>query len=285
MKVRPKFKLLKDHKKSTGLKAAFFKASEKNGRKKFTPGLSRTEPTTKLKLNIRGTRTGMHMAENPPESEEMRRRRAMRRLWNKQMPELQCNNCQFSSQCPQYRAGYVCAFLPFLNSHTIENEKDLLFYAKELCGENVKRAQLMLIMERLSGAKPDIDTSEALTLVFNQLMDLHQRFIDQDTTTLELESSDGTIIGRLFGGLDNLMGSTREAHKNPIQTPAYEGEIRIDEQVVKPVKQLADKEKKAQDDLIGELAFLKTNSSHSAEQIPVLTVKESKTPVEEELAP
>jgi hypothetical protein len=285
VKVRPKISGCKDVRKSRHLRTMLLKKSSKVLSKLFKPGLSRVEtPTTKVKLNIRGNRRGMHLADNPPESEEMRKRRAMRRLWNKQMPELQCSTCQFSSQCPQYRAGYVCAFLPFLNSHQIEDEKDLLFYAKELCGENVKRAQLMLIMERLSGAKPDIDTSEALALVFNQIMDLHQRFVDQDTTTLELESSDGTIIGRLFGGLDSLIGRTREAHKNPIQTPQYEGEIRIDEQVVRPTKKLTDKQKKPHEDLIGELAFLKSNTLHpEKELVPVMSAGKSQLPTQEEL--
>lgn len=161
-------------------------------------------------LNVAGDRRGLHNRENPPSSERMKKIRAMRRFYSKAMPVLQCSACAFSSQCPQYRAGYECAFLPFLNSHKIETVEDMMFYMKELVGSNMRRAHLATLMETMTGASPSLETSEALNLAFEQLQKLHERSTEGGST-LEINDPDGTIIGRLFGGVDGLLASTKEA--------------------------------------------------------------------------
>ena len=136
----------------------------------------------------------------------------------------------------------------------------------------------MLIMERLSGAKPDIDTSEALSHVFSQLMQLHERLTQADDATLEIESQDGTIIGRLFGGLDRLLGQTKDAYTNPVSSPQATKEAEL-EMASAPLR------KKPNNELIGELAVLRSGAT------PVIDVSSSKTkvhskakgPIQEEL--
>lgn len=269
MKVFRKQKSDQDRKQK--LSSALRKVSEKKAKQAMKPVAAPSlSPSTKIKLNISGNRRGMHNADNPPDSEEMRRRRSMRRLWNKHLPALACSNCQFSAQCPQFKAGYECSFLPFLNSHKIDNEHDLIFYAKELLGENLKRAQLTMIMERLSGASPSLDVSEALMALFTQLMQMHERLTKPDTQ-VEIESSDGTIIGKLFGGIDKLLGDTRASHGSPIDVPNVSGEVALAE---REQLQLIENRPAPDKDLMGELAFIKTGS-------PAVSV--TATPITEEL--
>lgn len=175
--------------------------------------------TTKIKLNIKGNRRGMHAA---GDTDEARRRQAMRKLWNAKMPVMHCNNCAFSQQCPQYKAGYECAFNRFFDAHAIQNEQDLIFYAKQLCEQGVKRSQKMLLAEALSGGAPSLETTEALSIAFAQLMQLHDRVTE--SAEVEIESSDSTIIGKLFGGLDGLMSETDNAIANPIHIPSTNAE-------------------------------------------------------------
>lgn len=266
-------------KKRSSINAALAEASAKKAakqRQNFVPKQrdESTGPVTKVKLNVSGNRRGLHMQDSPPDSEEMRRRRAMRRLWNKKMPSLHCSQCQFSSQCPQFRAGYECAFLPFLNSHSIDSEQDLLFYAKELCGENVKRAQLMLIMERLSGAKPDLDTSEALSHVFQQMMALHERLTDQGDTSIEVETTDGTIIGRLFGNLDRLVGSTKTAHETTLDVPAYAAESKLLDDEPIQTDAIATPRREVSAELVRELSMMSTKDSPGRSE-PATPIQES----------
>ena len=273
MRIRPKLypaTATDDHRKGLFTKA-LTKVSVSTEKAALSSERREIKATTaKLKVNIRGNRTGMHLHDNPPSSEDMRKRRAMRRLWNKQMPSLHCSGCQFSSQCPQFRAGYQCAFQPFIDSHSIESEQDLIFYAKELLGENIQRAQLSILIERLSGAKPDLDTSEALSHLFAQLMQLHTKLTEPDAS-LEIETSDRTIIGRLFGGLDSLLGTTRDQISKPLETPMLAAEINLDNQV----QNVDNRAAIMQRDLIGELALIKSGVN--------TTLPPSQHPIQEEL--
>lgn len=183
-----------------------------------------TQPGTRMTVNVTGNMRGMHMAENPPSSEEMKKKRLMRKLWNKQLPVLQCNNCAFSSQCPQYKASYECAFLPFLNSHQIENAEDLIFYAKEMAGQNIRRSQLAMMMETLSGQQPSLELSEQMGMAFTQLLQLHERMTAPDTA-ISIETDDRTIIGGLFGGLSGLMEATKKAQDTRLAVPIHADEL------------------------------------------------------------
>jgi hypothetical protein len=169
-----------------------------------------------LKLNASGNLRGMHNALNPPESDYMKKIRAMRRFYNKQMPVLQCSGCAFGSSCPQFKAGYECAFLPFFNSHRIDTATDLVQAMKELCGVSMRRAHVMTLMETLSGGMPGSETTEALTLAFDQMHKLNQTVTQNGEMQATIESEDQGIIGRLFGGLGKLVDATRNAQNNPI---------------------------------------------------------------------
>jgi hypothetical protein len=150
--------------------------------------------------------------------------RAMRRFYNKQMPVLQCSTCAFSTQCPQFRAGYECAFLPFLNSHRIETTEDLVSYMKELLGATMRRAHLSMLMETLSGAPPSMELSEALNLAFMQLKGLYETMTLRQTASVEIETKDSTIIGRLFGGLSSLLDHTKAVQVTPIMSMPLESQ-------------------------------------------------------------
>lgn len=130
------------------------------------------------------------------------------KLWNKNMPRLSCNSCAMTAQCPQYRAGYECAFLPFLHGHTIESESDLMHYAKELAKENVRRVQVGMMMETMTGQQPSVELSEQSALAFGQLMQLHERV----TARMEVQGDgDGSILNNIFGDMRNLMAHTDAA--------------------------------------------------------------------------
>ncbi len=172
-------------------------------------------------LNISGDKRGMHHAFNPPSSEQMRKTRAMRKLYNKAMPVLNCSTCAYATSCPQFKAGYECAFLPFLNSHSIQSREDLEEALNNLAEAGVRRAHLITMMETLSGERPSIETSEQLNLAFHQLAALKKLRDESDSTLVTATiNGEGTIIGRIFGNLGNLMAHTKNAIDKPIDVQA-----------------------------------------------------------------
>jgi hypothetical protein len=273
MKIRPKGffqKASTDLKKGVSLKESMHKQSEDIARIEAHP---KKENNTKVTINVAGNLRGMHNAANPPSSEVMARNRSMRKLWNKRMPTLNCSNCQFSAQCTQFRAGYECAFLPFLNSHRIDTEEDLLFYAKEFLTLGIQRAQQTVIMERLSGAVPSLETTESLAYMFNQLMQLYTTMQKANQVSLTVESSDAGIITRLFGDLSSLVGNTKAAKEKEIDAPFFSRDTAIDVPAL-PEKSSVD------DELVKELAMLRDDKT---QPVPVSAVKEESKPQVETL--
>ena len=170
----------------------------------------------KLEFNRLGNRSGMHNRENPPSSEHMSKIRAMRKIYNKQMPVLQCSGCAYSQQCPQFKAGYECAYLPFLNSHDIKNEDDLLDEMKNMATVSVRRAHLQTIMETLTGTAPSLEVSESHAMAFSQLKMLSETMTEMGKTSLEIEAEGGSVISKIFGDLGSLIEDTAQQRLNPI---------------------------------------------------------------------
>lgn len=166
--------------------------------------------------------------------DNLRKIRAMRRFYNKQTPDLACNACSFASSCPQYRAGYTCAFLPLLNSHKIDSVEDVEFYLKELLNANLRRAHLTMMMETMSGGQPSLETSEALNLLYAQLNSLHERMRDS-STSLEIETDDKSIVSRLFGDIGKLIMDTKQASSEVIDvSPVTEETVENSAKTVPP---------------------------------------------------
>ena len=191
----------------------------------------------KVRLNKSGNMRGIHNQINPPSSEHMtevrKKRGAMSKIFNRAMPVLQCSNCAFATSCPQYKAGFECAYLPMLNSHTIESETDLMNAMKNLCEASLSRVHRQAMMETLTGGMPSLETSEAFNIAFMQLNQLHTKMVEGDTAEVSIDTEDGTIIGRLFGGLDNLVDTTQEAHSHPVELAPQLTDT-IDAQILAP---------------------------------------------------
>lgn len=160
-----------------------------------------------------GTQMGLHNRENPPSSEHMRKIRAMRRFYGKQMPVPQCSTCAFSANCPQFKAGHECAFKPFLQSHKVDSVQDLMFYMKELLGSNLQRLHLATIFERLTGGTPSSELSESYAMLFQQLQQLHALESDSKTADITVTTDDQSVIAKLFGGTNKLVVETARQRK------------------------------------------------------------------------
>lgn len=160
-----------------------------------------------LALNSAGNQTGMH---NKGDSEHMKKIRGMRKIYNKQMPVLACNSCAFQNACPKFRAGYECAFVPFLRSHNIDTEDDLLEEMKNLVTAGMQRTHLALTMETLTGGSPTVENSEAISMLFTQLKDMHEVMTEIEEEEVEFSDSK-SITGAVFGNLSDFVGTIDES--------------------------------------------------------------------------
>lgn len=160
------------------------------------------------------------------ETREKKILRKARSFYGRHLPVLACSNCSLSRVCPKFRAGYECAFLPFLHSHKVESTTDLISYMKDFVGNSMRRAQLMNIIETANGGMPSVETSEALDMAFNQLKELHKVMSERTEDSVSIEG-DESLIGSIFGGMKarKILEDTREMKRvDPIiDLPKVEG--------------------------------------------------------------
>ena len=139
----------------------------------------------------------------------------MRRLYNQQMTVMRCDGCALSNVCPSFQAGYECAFLPFFNAHGVKSEQDVTYYMQELLSANMRRVHVGTMVETLSGGKPTPELTEAMNMVFFQAAKL-QELTNKAEATVSVETDDASVIGRLFGDMQSLLGATIESSKEEV---------------------------------------------------------------------
>lgn len=165
------------------------------------PPAPQSAPNVKLTIKKKGCLTlNGKGAQLPALPDEDRKWRA-RSFNGRHLPLLQCNVCSLSRVCPKFKAGYECAYVPLLNSHEVHNTDDLLKYMKLMCGNQMKRVQLMNIHEAATGSMPSVETTEAMSMAFQQLKELHKLITENEgEATIEVEGS-ATVIGQIFSGM------------------------------------------------------------------------------------
>lgn len=153
-------------------------------------------------LSVTVTKTVTKKKEDDPatETDEEKKLWAARSMYGRHLPVLQCNSCSISRVCPKYRAGYECAYLPYLNNHKIRNELDLVKYMKLLVGNQMRRTQLMAIIESANGGMPSLETSEAMESAFRQLKELHEVIGTTEKSEMSI-TGDATVVNSIFGNI------------------------------------------------------------------------------------
>jgi len=158
---------------------------------------------------------------NKGNSEHMKKIRGMRKFYNKAMPKLSCNSCSFQGSCPKFKAGYECAFIPFLQSHDIRDEKDLMGEMRNIVTANVQRMHLAATFETLGGGAPSLELTEQMNGTFNQMKELYNLMMDVEESEAEF-TDEQSLVSQLFGDLNSLIGSVAEAQDEIDQIPEDE---------------------------------------------------------------
>jgi hypothetical protein len=136
-------------------------------------------------------------------------------LASKKMPNLACDNCPHIQVCPQYRAGFVCAFLREFEAQLLveEGESPEMSAVKSILIEQVKRAKRALLFETFEGGLINKDTSRVLRDVTHAAHLLHQMknpVVKLAPGVQQPSAPAGdSILGKLFG--DMLQGKAKDA--------------------------------------------------------------------------
>jgi len=247
-----KLNLLKGQPKtSSGLKlrSALLRKSEAVSREEAKKRQASPKPLKRIeppapaingRITIKTNKVGNFRGTNPTshfDSEAAKLARAKRKIYNKQMPVLACNNCVYSATCPQFKAGYVCAYNELINSHSLQTQEEQREALRNLAEAGMRRFHLATAMETLSGAPPSLELTETSALVFGMV----KQYTELENGMTEVTIEQGGVIGELFGGLDNLIGETTKAVENPPDAlPVIEGKPLALKEGAEVVREVAD---------------------------------------------
>lgn len=141
-------------------------------------------------------------------------------VYSEKYPKLVCNTCYKSGDCPQYKAGYVCAYDRALKKFDTRNLDDIMDAMQSMTNVNLQRMQRALMFETMDGGMPTpevtglIDQNMRLLQKMKELQDhspkavLSQRRIVNADGTQEVETQmhmnpQGGILSQIFGASED----------------------------------------------------------------------------------
>ena len=138
-------------------------------------------------------------------------------IYSSKYPKLNCDTCYKSGDCPEYKAGFVCAFDKMFKRFDTRNSEDVVEAMSSMVNHNLERLQRAMLFETMDGgmATPEvtglIDQNAKLLEKLQQLQQtraqtvLQQRrtIMSDGTETIEnsmsLNPQEGGILSKIFG--------------------------------------------------------------------------------------
>lgn len=140
-------------------------------------------------------------------------------VYSKKYPKFACDTCYASAKCPEYKAGYVCAYNKMFNRFDTRDMVDIIQAIQGIVEHNLARMQRAMILEVMNG---NIDP------VTSQLMDTNIRYLQmlkqmyeygspevlrqtrvvradgsREESTMITNPQSGGILEKLFGDMMN----------------------------------------------------------------------------------
>ena len=143
-----------------------------------------------------------------------------KKLYSEKYPKLACDVCVNAQRCPQYKAGYVCAFNKMFQRYNTRDMADVIQAMQGIVDFSMQRLKRGMMTEMLNGGIPDPAVSQMMNQsmgLLNQLQRMYecgsQAVIKQtkvvradgtqETTTQVSNPQSGGILAQIFGSMSN----------------------------------------------------------------------------------
>lgn len=160
-----------------------------------------------------------------------------KKLYSKKFPKLACDTCFNAQKCPEYKAGYVCAYNKMFERFNTRDMGDVIQAMQGIVDFSLMRLQRGMITEVLEGGLPNGEVSGMMNQtmsLLNQLQRMYEygsREVIKQTTVLREDGTQETttqvsnpqstgILAKIFGDLKPEDKEEREM----IETTAVEAE-------------------------------------------------------------
>ena len=143
--------------------------------------------------------------------------RKPKKVYSKKYPKFACDTCYAAQKCPEFKAGYVCAYNDMFNRFDTRSMGDIIQAVQGIVEHNMTRMQRAMIMEVMNGTIDPVtsqlmDTNIRYMQMLKQMYEfgspevLRQTHIiradgSEEKTTSITNPQSGGILERLFGGM------------------------------------------------------------------------------------
>lgn len=161
-----------------------------------------------------------------------------KKMYSKKYPKFACDTCYAAQKCPEYKAGYVCAYSKMFERFDTRDIGDVIQAMQGMVSHNLTRMQRAMIMEVIQGTVDPavtsfIDQNTRLLTILTQLYNSGSPEVMRQTrivradgtreeTTQVTNPQEGGILEKLFSN----MGREEEAPKteSKVRSSRYEEE-------------------------------------------------------------
>ena len=149
-----------------------------------------------------------------------------KKLYSNKYPKMACDSCLNAQKCPEYKAGYVCAYNKMFERYNTRDMGDIVQAMQGIVDYSLVRLQRGMMTETLEGGLPDPSVTGMMNQTMGLLTQLQRMYEcgsqevirqtkvvradgSQETTTQVSNPQRGGILEKIFGD----MGSTKEDEK------------------------------------------------------------------------
>lgn len=143
-----------------------------------------------------------------------------KKMYSNKYPKMACDTCINAQSCPEYKAGYVCAYNKMFERYNTRDMGDIVQAMQGIADYSLVRLQRAMINETMNGGLPDPAVSNLMTQAMG-LMTQMQRLYEtgsqevirqtkvlrsdgtQETTTQVSNPQAGGILEKIFGDMSS----------------------------------------------------------------------------------
>lgn len=143
--------------------------------------------------------------------------RKPKKVYSKKYPKFACDTCYAAAKCPEYKAGYVCAYHKTFNKFDTRDMADIIQAMQGMVEHNMTRMQRAMVMEVLNGSIDQdvtdfIDQNMRLMTTLKQMYEYGSPEVLRQTRVVRADGSheetteitnpqSGGILEKLFGNI------------------------------------------------------------------------------------
>jgi phage regulator Rha-like protein len=117
-------------------------------------------------------------------------------MYSKKYPKLACDMCFNAQKCPEYKAGYVCAYNEMFERYNTRDMADIIQAMQGLAEYQLVRVQRAMLTETVNGGMIDANTTAMMNQAMGMMEQLKSMYDISSREVFKFPNSNVGLFGR-----------------------------------------------------------------------------------------